>query len=91
MALVSWLAREADVAEDKLYIGTATGAIQVYNFLAGQGSKGLPKLEWVRTYNIARRQIDQIGILPNAGYLLVLSGTPFLLRQSNSKDRNGVC
>lgn len=59
---------------ESLYIGTATGAVQVYTFTAGNDGKTLPKITWVKTHNLARRQIDQIGILPNAGYLLIVAG-----------------
>lgn len=59
---------------DRLYVGTATGAVQVYTYAAGGGIEGLPKVTWVKTHNLARRQIDQIGVLPNSGHLLVLSG-----------------
>ena len=59
---------------DRLYIGTAAGAVQVYSFLLSEDSEGLPKVTWIKTHNLSRRQIDQIGVLPHSGHLLIISG-----------------
>jgi hypothetical protein len=61
---------------DRLYVGTATGSIQVYSFEIPNesGSSIVPILKLLKTYAIGKRPIDQIGVLSESQKLAVLCG-----------------
>lgn len=61
---------------DRLYVGTATGSIQVYSFEIPNesGSSVVPILKLLKTYAIGKRPIDQIGVLSESQKLAVLCG-----------------
>lgn len=62
--------------EDRLYVGTATGSIQVYSFEIPNesGSSVVPIVKLLKTYVIGKRSIDQIGVLGESQKLAVLCG-----------------
>lgn len=63
----------ANSTDDRLYLGTATGSLQVYSFEA-IGPNGTPRVELLRTHSQGKRPIDQIAVLPNTSQLVLLSG-----------------
>jgi hypothetical protein len=71
---------------DRLYVGLATGRLQVYSFEISESEndedvRGIPTVKLLKSYNLSRRSIDQIGILPETNQLVILAGEPCLLRQ----------
>lgn len=64
---------------DRLYVGLATGGLQVYSFALSTSDeesdrKGLPDVKLLKTHNLSRRSIDQIGVLPETNQLVILAG-----------------
>jgi hypothetical protein len=64
---------------DRLYVGLATGGLQVHSFALSTSdeesdSKGLPDVKLLKTHNLSRRSIDQIGVLPETNQLVILAG-----------------
>jgi hypothetical protein len=71
---------------DRLYVGLATGGLQVYSFEISESENdedvtGIPTVKLLKSYNLSRRSIDQIGILPETNQLVILAGEPCLPRQ----------
>lgn len=68
------------LAGDRLYVGLATGAVQVYSYEISTNtpstseSPGVPEVKLLKTHNLSRRSIDQLGVLPETNQLLVLAG-----------------
>lgn len=60
----------ADETGDQLYAGCADGSLRVYSLVEADDES--PKL--LETHQIGRRQIDQVGVLPEAKQLVVLTG-----------------
>lgn len=58
----------ADSADERLYVGLASGVLEVYLYSA----PSRPQL--LATHPLARRQLDQLAVLPVLNYLAVLAG-----------------
>ena len=62
---------------DRLYIGTATGVIQIYSFhpvSSGDRGDGVPVVKLLKSHPLAKKAIDQVGVLGGSDQLAVLSG-----------------
>lgn len=62
--------RELTTSGEQLYAGCADGSLRVYSLAETEDDS--PKL--LETHQIGRRQIDQVGVLPEAKQLVVLTG-----------------
>lgn len=58
----------------------ATGALQVYSYEAATTAdqadrpRGVPVVKLLKSHNLSRRSIDQIGVLAETNQLVVLAG-----------------
>ncbi|WVO14728.1 hypothetical protein L204_102366 [Cryptococcus depauperatus] len=66
---------------DKLYVGLANGALQLYAY---------PKGHLLSTLSPARRQIDRIGVLSQAKLLVVLSDATVTLYDLDSLEKSTI-
>lgn len=65
------------VIGDRLYVGCINGALQIYSFdsAVGRGEgDGVPAVKLLMTHSLAKKAIDQIGVLSESNQLVVLAG-----------------
>jgi hypothetical protein len=65
-------------------VGLATGALQIYSYGTSnddlnESERGIPAVKLLKTHNVSRRAIDQIGFLPETNQLVILTGKLFYI------------
>ncbi|OCF40067.1 hypothetical protein I317_06142 [Kwoniella heveanensis CBS 569] len=68
--------------DDRLYLGLVNGSVQVYSYDQARRSEEaddddhvIPRVKLLKTFQISRRQIDQLGVLTESKQLVILSDT----------------
>ncbi|ORY29789.1 hypothetical protein BCR39DRAFT_588162 [Naematelia encephala] len=76
---------------DRLYLGTATGTLQIYSFDISSTSNDepLPVIKLVKTHTLGKKPIEQIGILKESGQLAVLSDSVVTLYSLSDLGKAG--
>jgi hypothetical protein len=68
-----WLPKGVDEIDERLYVGLATGSLQIYSY-EPQPDGGLPSAKLLSSVALGKKPLEQVGVMIASKQLLVLSG-----------------